>query len=59
MAIYLEKCSVFAKLDMFSGEDLYSDNLDLIDTNAVNSNFNFFGFDNQLIMTCSGSYFIL
>ena len=52
-------CAGFAKQDMWSGEDLYASVFTFIVTEGINSNFELFGSDNMVMMTNSGSFFIL
>ena len=46
-------------MDVFSGENLYSENLDLKETEPLNERFESMGMDSQNFVYNSGSYFIL
>jgi hypothetical protein len=59
MSIYLQNLAVFAKLDMLSGEDLYGEHFGLKETEAINDEFDRFGADNMIMITNSGSFFIV
>jgi hypothetical protein len=59
MQIYLGASAEFAKQDVASGEDLYGNMFMFIATQGINHNFELFGSDNMVMMTNSGSFFIL
>ena len=59
MIKYFHICGVFAMMDLLSGEDFYSDNLDFKETGPVTPNFELIGSDNKIMMTNSGSYFVM
>jgi len=50
-------CSTFAKLDVLSLEDWYSNNFNFKETGPFSPNFELIGSDNTIHMTNSGSYY--
>jgi len=59
MSTFLNEMSEVAGADIFSGEDLYGWLFGLIETFAKNLQFEKFGSDNMLMLTNSGSYFVI
>jgi len=59
MSTFLEEMSEVAGADILSGEDLYGWLFDLIETFAKNQQFEKFGSYNMLMLTNSGSYFVI
>ena len=51
--------SEFAKQDIFSGEAHYERFLNLVETVGINNLFEMFGADNMIMLTNSGSYYII
>jgi hypothetical protein len=51
--------SDFSQADIFNGEEYYADNFNLIETLAKNAQFELYGSDSMLMITNSGSFFII
>ena len=59
MTTFLSGMSNFAKQDVYSGEEYYPKFLKFKITEAMNAQFEFFGSDSMIMMTNSGSFFII
>ena len=51
--------SEFAKQDIYNGEDYYEEYLALKTTLAKNPRFMFYGSENMILLTNSGSFFVI
>ena len=51
--------SQFAKADVYNGEEYYAEHMNLMETIAMNAQFEFYGSGDKLMLTNSGSFFII
>ena len=59
MNTFMSGMSEFAMQDVYSGEGYYDDTLTLKVTQAMNAQYEFFGSDSMIMLTNSGSFFII
>ena len=57
LSAYFAISGVFARLDILSLEDWFSNTFDFKETGAITSNFELMGSDNTIMVTNSGSFF--
>ena len=59
MNTFMSGMSEFSSQDVYSGEGYYDEHLELKVTQAMNAQYEFFGSDSMIMMTNSGSFFII
>ena len=59
MTTFLSGMSQFAKADVYNGEEYYAEHMNLMETIAMNAQFEFYGSGDKLMLTNSGSFFII
>jgi hypothetical protein len=59
MNTFMSGMSKFAKADVYNGEDYYAENFSLVVTLGKNAQFEFYGSGDMLMLTNSGSFFVI
>jgi hypothetical protein len=46
-------------MDIYDASNIFENNLTLVETNPLNSSFEFYGNDGKIMLLLSGSYFVM